>query len=85
METKPLAYDVAPLVAAIKEYDETASARKKLWDSIGTNEDVAAAEKADQKALEKVQEAFWQVTQDRNSRENCKRIDIEFARKIAGL
>lgn len=80
---KGLAYDPAPLVEAIKEYDRTAPERQKLWDNAESNQDVQDAEKADQEALGRVQEAFWQVTQDRNSRESCSRVGIDFMRKIA--
>lgn len=85
MNIKPLAYDTAPLIEAIEEYDRTAPDRQKRWAEVNSNEDVFAAEKADQDALEKVQEALWKVTQDRNSREACSRLDIDFARKIAAL
>lgn len=80
-QIKPLAYDVAPLIEAVKEFDRTKPERDKRWDSVESNEDVFAAEKADMEALERVQEAFWQVTQDRNSRESCKRINIDDARR----
>lgn len=85
MHFKLLAYDPAPLIEAIEEYDRTAPEREKLWATVNSNEDVFAAEKADQEALEKVQEALWQVTQDRNSRDSCSRIDIDRARKIAAI
>lgn len=85
IKIKPFAFDLAPLVEAINEYDRTAPDREKLWDNVDSNEDVFAAEKADQEALVKVQKAFWEVTQDRNSLESCGRISIDFARKIAAL
>lgn len=80
-----LMYSTKPLVAALEEFDRTAPERAALWDKIETNEDVVVAEKADQDALIKVQQAFWEVTKDRNSRENCACVDISFARKIAAL
>lgn len=80
-----LKYDTQPLVAALAEYDRTAPERKVAWDAAESNADVAIAEKADKDAAEKVQEAFYQVTKDRNSRKNCKCVDITFARKIAKL
>lgn len=46
---------------------------------------VQAAEQADIDALNKVREAFYEATKDRNSKSSCMRIDIEFARKIAQL
>ncbi len=83
--SKPLAYDPAPLIEALNEYDRTAQERQKLWDNLESNQDVMDAEKAELEALERVQEAFWQVTRDRNSRESCSRIRIEHARKIAAI
>lgn len=83
--SKHLAYDRAPLIEALNEYDRTAPERQKLWDTIESNQDVMHAEKSDQEALERVQEAFWQVTRDRNSRESCACVSIEFARKIAAI
>lgn len=80
-----LKYDTQPLVAALAEYDRTAPERNAAWDAVKNNADVAAAEKADEGALEAVQEAFYQVTKDRNSREGCLRVDIAFARNIAKL
>lgn len=35
--------------------------------------------------MEPVHEALYQVTKDRNSRDNCKLLDIWDCRKIAGL
>lgn len=76
---------VQPLVDALSEYDRTRPEREKLWDDVESNEDVAIAEKADKDALVKVQEAFYQVTKNRNSREHCARVDIDFARQVAAI
>lgn len=80
-----LKYDIQPLVAALVEYDRTAPEREAIWNDVENDTDVSVAEKADSDALEKVQEAFYQVTKDRNSRDSCRCVDIAYARKTAGL
>lgn len=83
MEVKGLAHSTQGLKDALAEYDRTAAERQRLWDSIACNADVTAAEAADRDALAKVQDAFYEVTRDRNSRDNCRRVDIDFMRRIA--
>lgn len=82
---KPLAYSTEPLKAALAEYDRGAPERQRLWDSVQDVADVAAAEAADALALRKVCDAFYEVTQDRNSREDCRRLPLDFMRRIAAL
>lgn len=72
-----------PLKAALLEYDRTAPERQQLWDQATCEADVAPAQAADRAALAKVQEAFYQVTKDRNCRANCYLVDIKFLRKVA--
>ena len=79
----PLAYSVKPLIDAIAEYDRTAPERNAMWESASCNLDVFSAEDADRAALTKVQEAFYEVTKDRNSQEDCRRIDIDAMRRLA--
>lgn len=82
-QVEPLAFSTAPLVEALAEYDRTAPARKEMWDSVESNQDVHAAEKADIDALVKVQDAFYEVTKDRNSRASCAQVGLDFMRRIA--
>lgn len=79
----PLAYSIQPLIEALAEYDRTAKERNALWENASCNLDVFAAEDADREALTKVQDAFYEVTKDRNSRGDCRRIDIQAMRKLA--
>lgn len=78
-----LAYSAQPLKDALAEYDRTTLERERLWDTAESNAAVAAAEEADLVALNKVRAAFYEVTQDRNSRESCQRVDLGFMRQIA--
>lgn len=82
-EIKPLVYSTEPLKAALVEYNRTAPERQQLWDTVESNGAVEAAERADKAALTRVQDAFYEVTKDRNSREHCRCVDIGFMRKIA--
>jgi hypothetical protein len=70
---------------AIAEYDASATARGNAWAFVASNEDVLACIEADNDALDKVREAFWQLTSDRNSREHAYLADMTFMRKIAEL
>ena len=78
-----LAYSAQPLKDALSEYDRTTPDRQRLWDTAESNADVAAAEATDLAALNKVQAAFYEVTQDRNSRRSCQRVGVDFMRRIA--
>jgi hypothetical protein len=79
----PLKYRTAPLKAALKEYDSSKPARTKAWDDAKTDADVDAADAADTAALNKVREAFYTVTRDRNSRDSCMRVPLDFMRQVA--
>lgn len=80
-----LAFPVAPLVAAIAEFDAGKPARDNAWEQIYSPADLAACEAADKAELQKVQQAFWELTQDRNSRDNCALVSIDFCRKTAAM
>ena len=71
----PLAFSAQPLIDAIAEYDRTAPERNTMWEGASCTLDVIAAEDADRAALIKVQDAFYDVTKDRNRQEpmitNC--------------
>jgi hypothetical protein len=80
---KPLAYPVEPLIEALAVFDQTAAQRAHQFDSVESDADVEAAQKADKDALSLVQDAFYLVTKDRNSRQSCNEASIEFIRRIA--
>ena len=82
MMPRGFAYSAEPLKAALAEYDRTAPEREKLWESIKNNDDVHRAEQADQQALLMVQEAFYQLTKDRNSLKNCRLVSIKYIREV---
>ena len=68
---------------AFIKFDKSAAKRKKLWDSVNSNADVEAAQKADHDALALVQEAFYEDTSDINSHDHCTRVDESFMRRMA--
>lgn len=80
---KPMIYSVQPLNDALTEYDRTAPERARMWAVAESDEDVDAAEKADEQAIFKVRMALHEVTKDRNSLQSCLRADIQFMRRIA--
>jgi hypothetical protein len=69
-------------IAALKVYDEGKAAREARWENARTNEDVFAAEKADQEATLTVQVAFHHDTLI-NSFDNCKLVDVNRIRYAA--
>lgn len=69
--------------AAILVFDSTAAERRRAWNEAETNEDVAAADKADAQALRLVQDAYHRDTSDINSLANCHRIDIDSMRRLS--
>lgn len=79
----PLAYSAKPLIDAVAEFDLTAAERNAKWENASCTLDIFAAEDADRDALTKVQDAFYEVTKDRNRREDCHRIDIDAMRQLA--
>lgn len=72
-----------PLINALLEFDRTAPERKALWDKIASSEDFVIAQKADADALIKVQDAFYEVTKQRNSLADCRLATVEFMRHLA--
>lgn len=61
--------DLSRSKAALEEYDRTQPERDAMILNARTNEDVAAWQKAEDDAITKVRDAFWEDTKDRNSRE----------------
>ncbi len=78
-----LAFDIRPFKAAVAHYEQTMPDRRRMWDAIECNADVARAEEADRAALAIVQEAFYELTKDRNLREDCMRIRFDYLKKVA--
>lgn len=78
-ETRTFSHTAAALI----EFDAGAAARSRAWDTVDTNEDVAAAEQAEAEALRAVQEAFHRDTADINSLANCHLVDLGFMRRMA--
>ena len=81
--TSALVFGAQPLRDALAEYDRTAPARRALWGEAGSNEGVSVAERAELRALNAVCEAYYQVTRDRHTREECWHTPLMFIRKIA--
>lgn len=75
--------DKTLLIEAVAEFDRTAPERQAMLDSAETEADVAAWDAALAKALEPVQEAFYQLTKEYNSREKCCLVNIDDARAFA--
>ncbi len=75
----------APLQEAIVEFDAGEPARREALRHCETIEQVDACVAQDEAALNKVREAFFVVTQDRNSRVNAMMAEIHFMRRIAAL
>lgn len=67
---------------ALKQYDATQEERDALWETAQSDADVLAAEAADTAAQEAVGEAFYLDTSDINTRENCLRVPLSFARRM---
>lgn len=78
-ETRTFSHTAAALI----EFDAGAANRSRAWDTVDTNEDVAAAERAKAEGLRAVQEAFHRDTADINSLANCHLVDLAFMRRMA--
>jgi hypothetical protein len=67
---------------AVAEYDANLPALDKmLWDA-QSDAEVIAWKDASRLAKEKVKEAFYQDTKDRNSRENCHLVPVNILREM---
>jgi len=67
---------------ALAEYDRTQHVRDWLCDRVSTDQDVKDWQAACNAAIAEVQEAFYQDTKDRNSRDHCKYADITWMRSL---
>lgn len=74
-----------PLADAIAEYDRTQPERDAVWENAQHDGHVRLAQHLDDKALTTVRVEFWRLTKDRNSYDNCMRVDMDFMRRIAAL
>lgn len=74
-----------PLKQALKVFDEGKPARERAWDTCDTDADVETCKAAEEAALTKVREAFFEVTSDRNSRASAMCADLDFMRRIAEM
>jgi hypothetical protein len=72
-------------VDALAEYDASEADRESLFNGITDENSFNAWQSAQNLALEKVQEAFFQVTSNINSREHCRLVDVQFCRKVAAI
>jgi hypothetical protein len=67
--------------AALEAYDADEARRDKLLDDVKTDADVAAWEREEEAALEKVRRAFHEDTADRNSWSQAKVVDLATLRE----
>ena len=74
-----------PLKQALAVFDKGKPARDRAWEDCGTDADVDACKAADNAALTRVREAFFEVTSDRNSKASAMSADLHFMRRIAEL
>ena len=70
-------------VAALIQYDAGAAARQLGWDTVQSKEDVDACEAREKLALCAVQDACHLDTQDINSKDHCRLVDLAFLRRMA--
>lgn len=72
---------LARTAAALEEWERTEAARDQLLDAATTDDKLGEWKRAEREALEKVAEAFFQDTKDRNSRENCSLVGLRTLRE----
>ena len=68
--------------AAMDRYDAGEAERDAMIRAAKSHEDVHAWRKAEAEALESVQQAFFEDTSDRNSRDHCRFADIKWIRGL---
>lgn len=71
------------LLDALSHYDSTEQAREDFRKSACSEEEFAQSKEFDRQALELVQDAFYELTSDRNTREQCHHAPIWFLRRMA--
>jgi hypothetical protein len=70
--------------AALAEFDAGQPALDAAWEAADTNEAVRACADAQDAALIKVREAFYEATKDRNNWGQAKLAGLAFIRRCAG-
>lgn len=70
--------------AALEVWLQGQDDRSRAWDRVECNDDVWAAERADNEALAKVQEAFFEDTKPINSLDHCRLIHITDVMRLTG-
>lgn len=68
---------------ALRIFDATASEREAAWQACATDAHVWACQQRDESALAAVRAAFFEDTQDCNSRDH--KASLEFMRRMAAL
>ncbi|MDR9847069.1 hypothetical protein [Herbaspirillum huttiense] len=68
--------------AALNVYYDSLPARQQAWKSVTSNEQVHAANTADRKALEALQDAFHEDTKDINSLAHCRLVTAQDIAKM---
>ena len=81
-ETRPFDLTMDHCRAALVEYDSSQAKRDAMLNSARTNRDVKKWESAEEAALRKVREAFFQDTKDRNNHSTCMLVGIKFVRQL---
>ena len=70
--------------AALKEYGATQPKRDRLVENVKTDIDVEHWEQEEEDALNKVRQAFYEDTKDRNSLDNCMLLSLKILRAWTG-
>ena len=81
MELKLVKLRLYKTKAALEEYDASLPSRDKLLDNVRSDADVVKWNREEQIALDKVREAFYEDSKDRNSRSNCMLVDLPTLRE----
>ena len=75
----------AALRQAIAEFDAGQELRDALWMSAMIDDDCTRLEAEEAAALRLVQDSFYELTSDRNSREDIHSVPLKFIRQTAEL
>lgn len=69
-------------IKALKEFDDKKPIRDSLWDHASSDDDIVSAIHVENVDVDKVRESFYLDTQDRNSKDRCMLVDINWIRKV---
>lgn len=70
---------------ALKLFDAGEPARLQAWDEAHTNDMVNALVNVNLASVALVQFAFWLDTKDVNTLDSCRRVDIDFMRRMVKI